>query len=351
MATAALVIINVLAQPESMTYIGRLPVAESTAAFAFGDRTRGLAFGEGLLYRTADGGVTWTRVEGLSNFGFECLTSAELNLAEKGEGWLRLPGCQRLFWTSDFGVRWTEIDTHLFQRLPPNPGALLSAIAPLTTSSKFLGAGCDIVKNVTEANRHLLNAWPAGFIERAALFEFDGSRWHPLPFPEIWSSCVQAISLGPDGSGVAETGFDIYFTRNLGQGWKRSKFSRPSEQDRDLRIAGFVRRRNEILVVCRDGWVGRSLDGGATWTSAAEFVALTSDPGGMPRQIQIAVESTKVLWAIDRNGRIRRSTDGGVTWSRAEVQIEAFQLDCTGGGICRAATSRGLVMLRTARVP
>jgi len=81
----------------------------------------------------------------------------------------------------------------------------------------------------------------------------------------------------------------------------------------------FARTTLEVWVACADGYVGKSVDGGATWTYVDVGTALNA----------IFSYSSTLTYAVGNNGEMYKSTDGGSAWTDiTEVATTAANLLC-----------------------
>jgi len=81
----------------------------------------------------------------------------------------------------------------------------------------------------------------------------------------------------------------------------------------------FARTSREIWLACSDGYVGKSVDAGATWSYVDAGTALNA----------IWAYDAELAYAVGDNGEILRSVDGGSTWTDlTEVATTAANLLC-----------------------
>lgn len=84
----------------------------------------------------------------------------------------------------------------------------------------------------------------------------------------------------------------------------------------------FARTTLEVWAVASDGYVGKSVDGGETWS----WTNVTSDGTALN---DIFVYSSTLAYAVGNTGRMYRSVDGGSTWADiTEVATTAANLLC-----------------------
>jgi photosystem II stability/assembly factor-like uncharacterized protein len=293
-------------------------------AWQDGDATVVLAgsYGNGL-YRSADGGGTWARVEaGLtaSAFRFVC--------PDPGRPGALLAGTEpaRIFRSEDGGQGWeeldgiTRIDGHERWFLPysPRAGAARNLYSPPGRPGLLLAA-----------------AEVAGLLRS----EDDGGTWVCEPLTEDGDEDIHHVTGHPDDPdllfvalGTASLNSPpgghggIARSRDGGASWEkvetdytRATLVPPARPD--LVVAGPAPR------VGRDGRIVVSADGGESWQPAGAGIEVP-----MPDMVELFLPAPDgSVWAMCSQGRLLRATPGEWTWSSAlppgadaEVKSVAF---------------------------
>ncbi|HSO19934.1 MAG TPA: hypothetical protein VLT88_10770 [Desulfosarcina sp.] len=264
--------------------------------------------GSGLLYRTEDGGLSWTVYP--VPFG-----GGDMTFIDESHGWMMAPlgagagsMAVSIFTTDDSGASWTRTYTN-----DPN---LLGA-----GDSLPLGG---IKNNLTPLDAN--TAWVGGVTYSPETFYLykttdSGQTWTPQTIPAApgMQNTEVAVDIGPifptqrDGvlpirftGETLRTGF--YATHDGGLTWEFVTF---------LPGAGAV-----DFVSPADGffWTGEQFfvtsDGAQTWTSVNPSILFGEAFAGM----DFVNTRTGWVWTYDRTGQysLFKTTDGGVTWFAME---------------------------------
>jgi photosystem II stability/assembly factor-like uncharacterized protein len=289
------------------------------SAVRFDARSRSLvtAGHHGTVARSTDGGRSWRTIPSSSNATIESL----VHDAERGVlvgfgagGFLQE--------SRDFGQSWQsispELDVYLRELAILRDGTLIATgelgsilrstdrggswkVVPITYPNMNTPPNLRALV-VVPANDTLLAAGPPGTIIRSQ----DGGRhwqvthWTPLEAEEAFPWML----LEPgDRAAVIEARGGMYFSRDSGRSWQRSKLS----TDRELWHGTVLERERVMLAAGQRGVAARSTDAGATW--AAVDTQTEHDLFG-----SFADESSGGLFLMGRNGTLLRSTDSGKTW-------------------------------------
>jgi len=256
--------------------------------------------GAGLLYRTSDGGLTWTTLP--VPFG-----NGDLTFLDENTGWLMLSlgvaagsMAVSIYRTGDGGATWTQKYTN-----DPN----------LANSGNSLPLG-GIKSNLTPLDRN--TAWIGGVIYAPETFYLyttgdGGQTWasQTIPAAPSMQSIEVLIDTGPifmtttDGilpvrftGETNRTGF--YATHDGGSTWEfvtfmpgagATDFVSPSD--------GFFWNGEQFYV---------TVDGANTWSSIDSIVPFSESFSGMD------FVNTRTGWVWTYDDGIYKTTDGGITW-------------------------------------
>ncbi len=260
--------------------------------------------GSGILYRSEDGGGTWTPIQ--VPFG-----SADLSFPDEQNGWAMVGlgvGAGNMgvaiYRTTDGGATWEQVYT--------NDPTLPNAAEGLPLAG--------LKNDLTPLDAR--TAWISGVIYAPETFYFfktsdGGHSWveQPLPLPPGTQSAEISIDAGPiflsaqDGvlpvrfSGeTSKTAF--YVTRDGGQSWQ-FQASMPGAGAVD-----FVSPSEGVF------WTGEQFfvtsDGGASWTSVRSDVLFGEAFAGM----DFVDARSGWVWTYDLSGHygLYKTSDGGQTW-------------------------------------
>jgi photosystem II stability/assembly factor-like uncharacterized protein len=287
-------------------------------------------YGNGL-FRSADGGRRWSRVEaGLTASTFRFLA------ADPGDPVALLAGTEpaRIFRSEDGGLTWqqfgaiTRIDGHDRWFLPYSPRA---------------GAARNVYVHPRRAGRILAAAEVAGLLRS----DDDGRTWVCEPVTDDRDEDLHFVTGHPDDPDVlyAATGSasltrrapgapparhgGIARSRDGGATWEKveNDYTRAiivPPARRDLLLAGPARQ------VGQDGRIVVSADGGDTWEPAGAGVDVP-----MPDMVELFVPAPDDdVWAICSRGRLLRATPGEWRWSSAlpsDTDLTATSLTFVSG--------------------
>lgn len=236
------------------------------------------------MYRSTDGGTTWTQVfgaapdESASGLSAVWFFDSKKGLAVGTGGWM--------FETADGGRQWAR------KSLTGQPGYLNSR---LQFQSSSLG-------------------WMSGAWGVSKTTDGGASWWSPLTSAGF--AYVEDFHFVDARNGWAISNRqDVYRTTDGGDSW--SLQARLPSSSLGVR---FVDDRVGI-VVGYGGAIRRTSDGGATWSLRP------TDVFADLRRVAFADASTG--WAVGDGGAVVMSADGGLTWSRVPVPTAANLHDVT----------------------
>ncbi|WP_172193765.1 hypothetical protein [Saccharibacillus qingshengii] len=281
---------------------------------------------ESLVLRTNDGGANWA----LATLGRTDEMPVSLYFTDHKKGWLMTTKAsdtagreeKTLYRTHDGGESWTAVMRSDNGSQPTGSSQPLPDIGYLT-GMHFESDGSGYVTMLD--------------LGRPALYRtIDGGRnWNKstsfFAGEDPIGTCDVMISGKPqsyrDGSGSwvpvgckqrDEVQYSGYFAQNGGAVWKHVPFKLPSQEALNLQIAPvFLDRMNGWMA--RGSLLYRTVNGGRSWTKLPRSQKLQENMEKYPEIFQVEFVSEKVGWILIGKTEIRRSLllqtlDGGVTW-------------------------------------
>ncbi|MBX2990499.1 MAG: T9SS type A sorting domain-containing protein [Bacteroidetes bacterium] len=277
------------------------PSTELLWKIRFTDAANGWIVGQTRLYRTTDGGQSWSPKDTVMNLG--SLRALSGDVAIYCEGWLGTGPNRGIRKTTDGGSSWRSVDTARYvynDAKFPTPQIGYAAGREASTQ-QYVPA----IRKTTDGGE----TW-------ATIFSLNGG----VDF--------QAVSfLDPDnGWAMTYSPALIYRTTNAGAVW--------TFQDTVGLYNGTTYPMRDLAFTTLDsGWavggiagtsvISKTTNGGQSWIHSS----------GISNTIQeIAMINSRVGWIVGRvwNAPPQRTTDGGVTW---HVQSTSPNLPAGGSGI------------------
>lgn len=220
-----------------------------------------------VVYRSTDGGATWTFCLTLNTpsptNGFKSVAFADANTVYCG-------GDEFVFKSTDAGANWTQLD-------PPSlVDDTWSVAAPSPNYAFFGRVGPDCFRTTN-----------------------GGVSFSSLPFPASGIQVCRSMYFTSNTVGFAATGTSVYRTQNSGSSW--------SEVSSGLgRGCVYFPDAMHGCIVGRFGTILTTSDGGTTWTARAS--GTTSEL----RDVDFFDALNGI--AVGENATIIRTVDGGTTW-------------------------------------
>jgi photosystem II stability/assembly factor-like uncharacterized protein len=307
----------------------------------------------GAVYKSSDGGETWTPGERLAPpscpFSALVIEAADANIVYAASA------CAGIFESPDAGATWSRASdgldggvTSLIQS-PHAPGLLLAAGHDGQVYRSHDGATTDRLSGSTELTEVSPKSWesisdglPGERIHSLAasgpdtywattangranerdgtLYRFSAGYWSAVPFGQPPDTDASNVFVDPDDpatlyvglENVRNEGLDAYLFRSTDGGFNWTPLHLEGEEiENSIYVLG-KGRQSGTLYVADGGGLLSSPDGGETWDRMA-----------LPRHIpiashlrRIAIDPTddNVLYLPLRGAGIARSEDGGRTW-------------------------------------
>jgi photosystem II stability/assembly factor-like uncharacterized protein len=263
LAVASVALLVVPAEGHATTLHARPPTTEFDALLVSkADPTDLLLGTQHGLYRTTNGGLTWTR----SGLAGEQVTS----LAQSGRA-IFAGGKRLLAVSTDGGTTWTR----LHPRGLPDEQVVSLAIDPVQPAEMYLVLG-------------------SGGLYRST----DGARAFALVSRQVGPG-IRSLAVGLGGVIAGDVVNGIYLSPN-GRVWRRTAGGMV------MAFAVDPARRSRILVATFG--ISRSTDGGLRWKSVLHSRSMFGAVAWAPSQPSLA-------YAVGDDGSLWRSTDGGTRWT------------------------------------
>ena len=300
--------------------LGAATLPFSTGAPVFSDATNGyFAAGPGILYRTQDGGETWSQASSGSGWSVEDLDrfpngdliavgeAGQVLFSSGGSGPWRLRallGAENLQAVDVVGAQ-SVVAVSSSGRLYRSSDAGLSWTAAATTPTDLIAA--DLYFDSP------LSGWVVGQgFSSGALFHTSdgGASWSPVS--AIQGTYVAVDFVGTSGWAAAVYG-TIYRSTDAGLHWIEGVLpdAPATLYDLDFWSAGVG------YAVGSSGYAARTSDGGANWQ-------ILPTPSGLGPLTDIALLGPDELWISSADGKVLYSATGGENWAVMDAGSAGF---------------------------
>lgn len=333
----------------SAAAVGEMPVSNQLEKMgdlpaAIGDRSRvrvqfvseevGWLSIDKELWGTIDGGKTWERLFTAPDLGADKESLiGRFQFQNEDAGWMI--ASFKLYRTSDRGKTWTQVPTPASSDLGVGRSAGVSEVAVLNDGRHawvVVDGYRSLLKGENrygEYHQQYSTADGKKVLASRIYYTEDGGRsWSHQPLSSragkvfridaldrqhAWASSLEGMFYFQQGRWMPLAN-DTADPRNFGLVNSLSvSVSAPSEApDRIL----FVDSRVGWLAN-RNGYLGKSLDGGRTWTDVTRELGgegIDRGPGPSLDGMKVQFYDRSYGWAIDGDGKLVTSFDGGVSW-------------------------------------
>lgn len=254
--------------------------------------TRAPSGGGGRLYRSNDGGTTWSRVTGIPE---RAINDIEFNAT--GKVWIGTN--DGILDSIDGGLTWTP------RNLGIGVNSIVLDIALDPSNPLILWAGVDQTLGGTQPPNVLVSV-------------DGGVSWVNRTPPLAAPMSARAISVDPSNSGNVVAAFggpsgggQVWITNNGGTSWVNRSAGLPSNP-----MFAVVHLGSRILVgggqrfYQQDVGLYSTSDQGLTWTPLHN----ASWPSLTVQDVLVDPGEPATIWAVTDYGGVHRSSDGGTTW-------------------------------------
>jgi photosystem II stability/assembly factor-like uncharacterized protein len=297
------------------------PRAPATVYAGAGDGSSNSGGGDSGVFRSTDGGVTWTytshRLDNLLVSFLAIDPSSNLYA-----GTTSFDDPTGLFQSTDGGITWRVIlgtDDVIALAIDP------SAPSTLYASAIFNG----VLKSVN-----------------------GGTSWTPLPLG-LTETAVNALAIDPSSPSTIYAGTQDYTARtggvlksvNGGQTWSAANTGLPNKPVFVLAIDPII---PATLYAGTSGGLFKSVDGGRSWTAASTGLTNMS-----VRALVIDSSAPATLYAGTAGGGVFKSANGGASWEAmsaglANLYVNALAIDPSNPARLYAGTDGGVYEFQAA---
>jgi photosystem II stability/assembly factor-like uncharacterized protein len=205
-----------------------------------------LGTAQGGIYRSTDGGRSWTAPEGGAAFPGFAVTAIAVDPVRPGTVWAGLTGIVRgglVVRSDDHGRTFTEV-----RSFPHRAGARVVAVAAVA-GRRVVAVGGDYGIELTED---------------------DGRTWRASAPALDPGSGVSFLAFHPDREGVLFCGSFRHPFRSTDVGRTWTRIATGMVEDTEVFAIDFARDAPGTFWAATCGWVYRSTDGGTSWTRFKE---------------------------------------------------------------------------------
>jgi photosystem II stability/assembly factor-like uncharacterized protein len=309
--------------------VSTLAVDPTDARIVYAGRGGALPGGPASLFKTVDGGATWTPLSGASG---EAITDIAVDPHDPSR--ILAAGYQHLFRSEDGGATWETLD---LQTGPLEPLFGSVAFDPVIPGVAYAAANNEgFLKSVdggaTWAKRtgaptalSRLEVSPSGVLVAVPVVQFPARVFQSLDHGETWSVlgpipdvAVYDFAFSPDGTLLAATTLGVFRKDAAGAGWTRL---RPDQREEVRTIAADPVSDGTFYagIGFYGGFRGvlKTRDSGATWRQANQGL------GGLGvYSVAIAPSDPDVIYGSFAIAVLAKSTDGGATWRQLDPGFE-----------------------------
>ena len=322
--------------------VTRLATTPADPSLVFATVSIGRITGSWTIFRSRDGGATWSDVGGGRNFGYPIALSKSAPVV------LWATSRQGVHRSTNLGATWRVASQGLPERPffsellahPDAPGTVLAGARDLTGDGVLPfrsvdgGSTWTVIGNGLPEESYFhqgrLVVDPAdprrlfwGF-ERGIYRSLDsGASWQPVEAPDT-SRAVHSLSLGPDGTAFAgvwtfgETSAGLLRSRD-GVDWEALGNGFEDVTVRSISPDPAVPSR--LLIATASAGLQVSDDDGASWTSSMDgieepLVGRLTRSRHDPSKLFVNAGSSSLY-----PSRLYRSADGGATWQSLSSQV------------------------------
>ena len=290
------------------------------------DGTRLIAAGDGGIYTSLDGGLTWLFLNATGSVSVACSTNGTRLIASASGG---------VYTSPDSGVTWS------FHALTPDAQYYIASSAG---GMKLAAVGYGGISGSMFISADAGNTWalpvaPSGF--------WLSNIWSSVAFSADGTKLVAAAEASTTGPGGSFQPGPIYISTNSGVSWSPTQapsnvwYSVASSADGTVLAAAAYAGPSQVGGT---GLIYTSVDSGTTWTPA-------NPPSNYWNSIAVSADGTNLVATslFDQSalnpGVIWRSTNSGVNWNEDTLTgyFNSVAISSDGSKLVAADVARNLI--------
>lgn len=308
----------------------------------------GLVYNYQALWRTRDGGATWTalpfpRPQSGDPSGIPA-SLLEVHFESADVGWIVVENSKRaptvpeentVYRTNDGGRTWQEqLPSPLAQK-----GMEFSQFFLPGGSIGWIGGTQPVQPAAPRSGPLECKPWWDGRPVRPIIFHTvdAGAHWSAQLLPGSKGCRVEEIYFRNSEEGVAVAGHYVYYTDDGGAAWQPSKFL-PCCTDADWHSV-FSMAPSSVLFRGKTGWLSyedgylfETVDGGRTWRQLAHPGQIWPGQAGPGDYGLLAFSTDKRGWILGGDRAIYETSDGGSSWLKLEGGGPMNSVSCSAAG-------------------
>jgi photosystem II stability/assembly factor-like uncharacterized protein len=283
------------------------------------------------IFKSTDAGVSWTRMDngiseniGLTIRNFQIqpgasdtlFASAELSVGVQGIEFDKVEGV--LYKTTNGGASWTKIlqDSSLFRWMCINPSdpQRMTVFSGIFDREALNTAGKGVLKTTDGGN-----TWATANQGIQGSLFVGGMSMHPTSIPTVLigtGNYTQNNPTNPIYGGV-------FLTTNSGSSWTRvlgpQNPQQPGDPDNVFTAAAYSRSNPSIAYAANAVAFYKSTDGGQTWPF--RYTGANGAPygppnvrAGIPIEVTVDRDDPNIVFVNNYGGGVFKSSDGAQTW-------------------------------------
>jgi photosystem II stability/assembly factor-like uncharacterized protein len=317
--------------------VAALPAAAGSGRVFFADSTVGWLVDGNRLWRTLDGGRTWTPIHLPTPPRGHSTGLLDSHFFDAFRGWVRF--AEAAFTTADAGRSWST------RPLPTASHSDLRTVWFADDGQRGWVGGAQYLP--TRQRPLYLPDWlayegePGVWMVAKAILQHTadgGAHWSTQSLPVREPAVLLSVAFHDGEFGFAFSQNSTFVTSDGGRNWIAGQFPEDTV-DAGFRTSGtwpraiFFLNSREGWLSFQDGYLFRTHNGGHTWAEILRAGRLRSPFAGYGTTLfRIQFTSMNQGWAVDGPGSLHRTEDGGATWSVVPIKGRVRDLSFTDEG-------------------